>query len=357
MNTAGIRFWIAVLAILFAPAISPRAAPFISTEPLAQETSRVENSTALPLVGLWEIESVRVATLTAILVGVPLIVAFLAQRSRREWSDNELRATQERVEVAAEAARLGIWLWDIGTGSFWLSDKGRELFGFSRNESVNYDAMLQRVHPEDRPSAEEATRLAIARKAPYRSEYRLLLPYGPTRWISASGRVDFDPSGNPTRMLGACIDVSDRRRLEEAARDLSGRLIHAQEDERRRIARDLHDDLNQQLALLSVELDILGRESEGELREQIERVIARTKNLSLEVHKLSYDLHPAKLDQLGIVAAGRSLCRELSQQSGIRISFMEENVPSDLTNDMALCLYRVTQESLQNMVRHSGTDE
>src|SRR3954467_4419286 len=136
MNIVGIRSWIAALAILCVPAISSQAASFSSPEPLARKASRIENVTALPLVGLWEIESVRVATLTAILVGVPLIVAFLAQRSRREWSDNELRATQERVEVAAEAARLGIWLWDIGTGSFWLSDKGRELFGFSRNESV-----------------------------------------------------------------------------------------------------------------------------------------------------------------------------------------------------------------------------
>src|SRR3954468_1190368 len=106
---------------------------------MAQEASRIETSTTLPMLSIWEIESVRVATLTAILVGVPLIVAFLAQRSRREWSENELRATQERVEVASEAARLGIWLWDMSTGSFWLSDKCRELFGFSRNESVNYD--------------------------------------------------------------------------------------------------------------------------------------------------------------------------------------------------------------------------
>jgi len=253
---------------------------------------------------------------------------------------------------------LGMWVWDVPANAMWASEKCHELFALPKNGQLTYQAFLQRVHPEDRLEAERATRLAIARKAPYRAEYRLLLPDQTQRWVSASGRVDFDSAGNPLRMLGICIDISEQRRAEEAARELSGRLIHAQEDERRRIARDLHDDLNQQLALLSVEMELLGRESPlSGTSQHLEHVVARVKGLSADVHKLSYHLHPAKLDQLGLVSAARGFCRELTQQSGIRIEFDHKSVPRDVPADVALCLYRIIQESLQNMVRHSGARE
>ena len=275
----------------------------------------------------------------------------------RRHAEAELREGRERMELAAEAAHLGLWIWDVPANKTWVSEKCREMFAFPRNGDITCEAFLQRVHPDDRQTAEEAVRMAMARKAPYHTEYRLLLPDQTVRWIDSSGRVDFDSGGNAMRMLGVCIDVSARRRAEEAARELSGRLIHAQEDERRRIARDLHDDLNQQIALLSVEMELLARETSATQEQRshhIEQVAARIKGLSSEVHKLSYQLHPAKLDQLGLVAAARSFCRELAQQSGLKIDFAQKHVPRDLSDEISLCTYRIIQESLQNVVRHGG---
>ncbi len=141
----------------------------------------------------------------------------------------------------------------------------------------------------------------------------------------------------------------------DAAHALSGRLINAQEDERRRIARDLHDDLNQRLALLSVQMELLGRDgAQARPGERATQIAAQIRDLSTEVHKLSYQLHPAKLDQLGLVAAARSWCRDATQQSGVQIAFTARDVPSDLQPDVALCLYRVLQESSGNVIRHSG---
>jgi PAS domain S-box-containing protein len=300
------------------------------------------------------------AGMSALVAEGAIIALLLVNLVKRRRAEANLRTVQERMELAAEAAHLGMWVWDFPRDSVWLSDKCSELFAFGKNREVTREMFLRRVHPEDREAVEQSTRLAIAGKASYRAEYRLLRPDQTLRWIAASGRVDFDSAGNPLRMLGICIDTSEQHRAEEAAREVSGRLIHAQEDERRRIARDLHDDLNQQLALILVEMELFGHEKAAtgsQHRDHMEQVAARLRGLCSELHKLSYRLHPVKLDQLGLSAAARSLCGDLSKQCGIRIDFSDDNVPQDIPAEVSLCLYRVIQESLQNMIRHSGARE
>ncbi|HOW97659.1 MAG TPA: histidine kinase [Kiritimatiellia bacterium] len=158
-------------------------------------------------------------------------------------------------------------------------------------------------------------------------------------------------------IAGLLVQRVWRRRAEKAAREVSGRLITAQEEERRRIARDLHDDLSQRLALLSVELEMAGQSSGPDPAapgDALGEMAAQVQEISADVHKLSYQLHPAKLDQLGLVTTARTLCHELSVQSGLGIGFSHQNVPRDLPAEVALCVYRVLQESLGNAIRHSG---
>jgi signal transduction histidine kinase len=152
----------------------------------------------------------------------------------------------------------------------------------------------------------------------------------------------------------------EQERTANEIRDLAGRLINAQEDERRRIARELHDDFSQRLALLSVEMDLAaaGKGGNGQAAEpRLNEIAARVNELSVDVHRMAYELHPAKLDQLGLATAARSFCREAALQSGLRIDFEAGDVPRDLPPDLALCFYRILQESLQNVVRHSETKE
>jgi signal transduction histidine kinase len=138
---------------------------------------------------------------------------------------------------------------------------------------------------------------------------------------------------------------------------LTGRLLQAQETERRRIARELHDDLNQGLALVAVELDLLaqgppepGAPPDGRLRE----LSGRVKQMSSAVHDLSHQLHPAKLEQLGLVAALRGLCNELGRAHGLGTDFDAEGELSSIPAEAALCLYRIAQEALRNVIKHSG---
>jgi PAS domain S-box-containing protein len=274
----------------------------------------------------------------------------------RQLQDSEaaLRASEERMTLAADAARVGMWIGDLAGKHIWVTDKCRELFGLQSKGEVTYEDFVQRIHPEDRAARARAIEQAAKTGSAYTAEYRVLLPDGAVRWIVSRGRVEGSDSSQPIRMLGVCLDVSERREAESAARELSGRLIHAQEDERRRIARDLHDDLTQRLAILSVELELLGRvEPGGDAGAEARRMAGQLREVSADVHKLAYQLHPAKLDQLGLVTTARSWCRDLSQQSGLTIDFSAEHVPPDLSPDVSLCLYRIIQESLHNVVRHS----
>ncbi len=275
----------------------------------------------------------------------------------RGWSrvSESMKQMEKRMALAADVAHLGMWQWDIVKQRMWMTSTCCELFDVPAKGSITYEEFLSRVHPQDRGDVHEALQEATT-SGKCRLSFRLLLPDQTVRWVAARGVVEFDRSGAPLRMLGACIDISERRNAEEAARELSGRLIHAQEDERRRIARELHDDLNQRLALLSVEMELLGRTSNGDGEERVQRleqVATHIAELSSEVHKLSYRLHPAKLDQLGLVSAVRGFCREVTRQSAIKIEFTQTNVPRDVPREVALCLYRLIQESLQNILRYS----
>jgi signal transduction histidine kinase len=149
--------------------------------------------------------------------------------------------------------------------------------------------------------------------------------------------------------------------LRESRRELqllSGRLLEAQEVERRRIARELHDDLNQSLALLSLELELLAQDpptSAAEVADRMQELSARVKELSSAVHDLSHQLHPSRLEQLGLVTALDELCKEVAHGHDLDVKFTHHPEPGPIPPDAALCLYRIVQEALGNVVKHSGS--
>ena len=138
---------------------------------------------------------------------------------------------------------------------------------------------------------------------------------------------------------------------------MSGRLIEAHEEERRRIARELHDDICQRLALLAVDLQSclhIPLESPAQLRDRMQKLLKRTQEIAGDVQSLSHQLHSSKLEILGIVAAAQSFCRELSAQQNVEIDFIHSDVPSAVPQDVSLCIFRVLQEALHNAAKHIG---
>jgi signal transduction histidine kinase len=165
----------------------------------------------------------------------------------------------------------------------------------------------------------------------------------------------FDAVG---RQIGQFIERENAQAELERARQAAeaGRLLQAQENESRRIARELHDDLGQGLALLTVQMDLLRQsppEETGELEARMQELLAQIRHLSSSVHDLSHQLHPSKLEQLGLVAAIGGLCRELTHSHGLKIEFTHDELPA-VSPDTALCLYRIAQEGLRNAIKHSG---
>jgi PAS domain S-box-containing protein len=269
----------------------------------------------------------------------------------------ELGESNRQLELATEAANLGIWSRRLPSDEIWATAKWRQLIGFTKSERLDFDVFMQRMHPDDRDRVREAFMEATQNTGHYEVEYRVTLPDGETRWVASRGKVEFNGS-HPVLLRGASMDITRRRLAEESALSLSGRLINAQEAERMRLARELHDDLSQSLAFLGIELDLFGQKpptSSDDLRVRMEHLSEQVKGLSSSVHRLSHDLHPAKLEQLGLLAAVRGLCRDVSTAHNLAIEFVPGEVPRLVPNDTALCLYRVAQEGLQNVVKHSGS--
>jgi signal transduction histidine kinase len=173
-------------------------------------------------------------------------------------------------------------------------------------------------------------------------------------------RFDLPLFGDSSRILVTHEDVTELKRAQESLHELGGRLISAQEEERKRVALELHDNLNQKIALLSIELDKLVHKIpgwRGDLRACVRGLWAKTQEISSEIHQLSYQLHPSKLDHLDLATAVKSLCDELAEHHEVTIQFQRQGFPTDLPQEVTLCLFRIVQESLNNVIKHSGSPE
>jgi signal transduction histidine kinase len=267
----------------------------------------------------------------------------------------ELDESAQQLSLSADAAEVGIWTKSFDDKEFWASDKWFELFGLEPSGTLTFDKFFQRVHPDDIDMVETAIIQARDGGVRYEVEYRVIMPTGELRWISSLGKFEF-VDGEPSHLRGASVDITKRKLAETAAHELGRKLMGAQEKERARLARELHDDLSQSLALLSIKLEVLARKpgDAGSVKKQVRALTSQIQRLSSDVHRISHELHPAKLEQLGLEAALRGFCREIATAHGIRVEFDAPDVPRSLPNDISLCLYRVAQESLQNVVKHSG---
>ena len=154
----------------------------------------------------------------------------------------------------------------------------------------------------------------------------------------------------------AFIDITERKLAEAALANVSRKLIEAQEQERSRIGRELHDDIGQRLAMLAVELQQLHDNSLilPDVRSRVGELQKQTSEIAADVQSLSHELHSAKLRYLGIAAAMRGFCREFGEQQKVEIDFQTHDLPSPLSPDISLCVFRVLQEALHNSAKHSG---
>jgi len=169
----------------------------------------------------------------------------------------------------------------------------------------------------------------------------------------------FPRERNGKQFTAIIRDITERKMAEEAVNSLSGRLIEAQEEERRRIAREIHDDYNQRLAVIAVDLEELAANDlrlDVDAVERLHELWNRVSELVEDLHALSHRLHSSTLDNLGLVAGVSAFCEEFADQQRMQVVFVHQNVPHRISGDVSLCLFRIVQETLRNVKRHSGTD-
>ena len=173
-----------------------------------------------------------------------------------------------------------------------------------------------------------------------------------THWARWEVRPWKTPEGAVGGILVLAEDITRRKQLEEELLGMSQKLIESQEQERTRIGRELHDDINQRLAMLSLELEQL-QENPSEIQPRVKELRRQTAEISNDVQALSHDLHSSKLEYLGVVAGMKSWCKEFAERQRMQIDF-KSDVPSAVPLQIGLTLFRVLQEALHNVIKHSG---
>jgi PAS domain S-box-containing protein len=288
--------------------------------------------------------------------GEKLFTIIIRDITERRRAEEAIRESEERFRLVANTAPVMIWMsgTDRKCNYFnqpWLDFTGRPL------QAELGDGWAEGVHPDDSSRCLRSYTEAFDRRESFELQYRLRRHDGEYRWVLDKGVPRFDPDGTFAGYIGSCIDITERKLAEEGLATIGRRLIEAQEEERAWIGRELHDDINQRLALLSVELDRWKQHiptSTPGLSEHFRHAQERILQIAKDVQGLSHRLHSSKLEYLGLATAANSFCKELSEQNKVEVQFKHAGIPRNLPKEVSLCLFRVLQEALQNAVKHSG---
>jgi PAS domain S-box-containing protein len=281
----------------------------------------------------------------------------------RKLAEEALRESEERFRLVANTAPVMIWMSGPDKLCTYVNKRWLEFTGKTIDTELG-DGWSAGIHPEDMQRTLSAYYRAFDARETFQAEYRLRRHDGQYRWILDTGVSRNNPDGSFAGYIGSAKDVTDRKAAEEMLASVGRRLIEAHEEERAWIGRELHDDVNQRLALLAVELDQWEQRATGHrttdtlnIQKVVRHAQERIGEIAKDVQDLSHRLHPSKLDYLGLAAAAGSFCRDIAQGSKVRVNFSHHDIPRNLPKEIGLSFYRVLQEALQNAVRHSGAKE
>lgn len=315
--------------------------------------------------------------LVVILIGIANAVAV-----GLVWRDQQVRIHQQREAwflAVANDSPAYIWITLGEDEKAFVNLPFRKFLGLDQGDLVK--TWTDYVHPDDLEGARESFRECRDARLAYVKEFRLHRFDGQYRWVVCEALPRFSAGGKFSGYAGSVVDINGRRqaeerlrtlndvlagdlvertRQEEEIRSLSARLMKAQEDERGWLARELHDDLNQQIGALSIAMGNLKRQipiEESAARVQGDRIQQKLVEVAETVRRISHRLHPAILEHSGLVSAMRMHCEEFSSLTGIQVSLKADGVFDRVPSSVSLGLFRITQEALQNVLKHAHVKE
>jgi len=282
-----------------------------------------------------------------------VIIRDITERRRAEQAASE---SEKRFRLIANTAPVLIWMSgpDKLCNYFnepWLLFTGRSL------EQEFGNGWAEGVHPDDVKKCLDTYTQHFDRRERFSMEYRLRRHDAEYRWVLDIGVPRFSNDGSFAGYVGCCIDVTDMKEARATLAEFSSRLIRAGEQERARIARELHDDINQRLALLANGLEVMEHAtaagSDQSQKHELHEMWRLTNEIAADIQHMSHRLHPSKLQYLGLASTVRDLCREVAQQHKIEVDCVVSGLPENLDENVSLNLFRTVQESLRNVVKHS----
>ena len=266
--------------------------------------------------------------------------------------------SEAHLRLVLETAGLGVWEWNVVDDVVHVSERLLPALGLREGAAFpNYETALASVCDEDRERCDQAVKRALAGEGSFALEFRVVWPDGSLQWISSTALVFRDASGSAVRMIGVTNDITERKQSERTRAELLARIVAAQEDERRRVSRELHDEMGQSLAALIVGLESLKGQlgDEQPARERIRELQDLANRLSQDVHLMAWELRPPALDDLGLEAALRRYVTQWSRRTNVAADWHAQGIDTRrLPSQIETTIYRVVQEALTNVIKHAA---
>lgn len=299
--------------------------------------------------------SVRVLSKSSDEIGA-LVTAFNQMLTEIETQNRSLSESESRLKLALSAASMCVWEWRIASDTVLCSSETKRVLGDAKFPMTLED-FSQLIHPDDVESVRSAIHQAVARRLALATEYRLRSPGGKSIWVAHHGQIRCDANDQPVILAGIMQDVSARKQAAEERHKLTTQLLQAEEEERRRIARELHDTTAQHLAALKMNFTRLLSERGLAAHALQPETLPLLDQAIQEIRTLTYVLHPPLLEEFGLVGAVKDFAAGVSRRSGVRVTVGFDGYEGRLPREIELTLFRVVQESLSNAIRHSGANE
>jgi PAS domain S-box-containing protein len=276
--------------------------------------------------------------------------------TEQKRTEAALRESEERLTLAFAGAQEGVWDWNLETNAVVYSPRWKQMLGYADDEIEPHISAWERlVHPDDRVRADEANDSVARGERMYEAEFRLRHKTGGYVHVLSRGfPIRREPGGPVVRIVGTHFDLTERKRAERT--ELLTRLVFAQEDERRRIAREMHDQFGEQLTALGHRIAALKDASAGhpELAVPVQAVEAVARQLDEDVDHLVWELRPTALDDLGLHAALANYVKNWSERARISCELRAFGLLDNrLASEAETTLYRIAQEALTNVAKHS----
>lgn len=288
----------------------------------------------------------------------------------RKRAQNDLRRSEISLAEAQRLRHVGSGVWNVTTHAAFWSDETYRIFGLEPGGAEpSYGIFFGIVHPEERAALQEGLASALRENRHYDLEFRIVRADGSIRNIHSIGRPVFDNAGQIIEFIATVIDVTERKlseetlqtqmaelkRVEAQRKLLLRQIVNAQERERQRIAREMHDQLGQQLSALTMKLSTFKCQPDlaSELRTEFNSIESAVKQLDAEVDFLARELRPRVLDDLGLLEALSNYVDTWSRHFGIHVELQAIGMEQRLDGEVETVLYRVTQEALNNVAKHA----